>query len=131
VIRDFELEDIPQFEEIHRKNELDPACLPEFQHPLFIIKRVLVPDNVHQPAMGIFVKVTSEVWLLLDHEVGTPEQRWEWLKLITADMRQQAYIKGLEEITCWIPDELAKSFGPRIVDLGFQKSPWQSYTLIV
>lgn len=131
MIRDFELEDILAFEEIHRQNGLPENCRPEFQNPLFIIKRVLEPNAGGRPAMGIFVKITSEVFLLLDHNIGTAEERWEWLKLITADMKRQAYIKGLEEISAWVPDDLVKSFGPRLQELGFQRSPWQSYTLLV
>jgi hypothetical protein len=131
VIRDFLWSDIPAFLAIHKANELPDECLVPFGNPLFIIDRVLIPDAVQKPAMGIFVKVTSEVWLLLDHSVGTPEERWKWLVAITADMRLQAYRKGLEEITAFLPTEVEKSFGSRIESLGFQKSPWQSYTLLV
>lgn len=131
MIRDFLWSDIPAFLSIHKKNELPEECLIPFGNPLFVINRVLEPDGMKKPAMGVFVKITSEVYLLLDRALGTPEERWKWLVEITADMRLQAYRKGLEEITCWLPVELEKSFGPRIVDLGFQKSPWQSYTLPV
>jgi hypothetical protein len=131
MIRDFLWSDIPAFIEIHKANELPDECLPPFGNPLFIVDRVLIPDALQKPTMGIFVKVTSEVYLLLDHSAGTPQERWEWLKAITKDMRQQAWEKGLEEITAWIPTDLVDSFGPRIEELGFQKSPWQSYTLLV
>lgn len=131
MIRDFLWSDVPDFLAIHEANKLPEQCLVPFGNPLFVIDRVLIPDGFHKPAMGIFVKVTSEVYLMLDHAIGTPEERWNWLVQITADMRLQAYRKGFEEITCWLPVEVEKSFGDRILTLGFHRSKWQSYTLLV
>ncbi len=73
----------------------------------------------------------AEIYVLVDHDAATPQQRWEWLQEINAEMKQQAWLLGLDQISCWVPTRLEKIFGPRLEELGYQKSPWQSYTLNV
>lgn len=81
------------------------------------------------PAMATFLKGTSELYLLVNHTVGTPEQRWEWLLELTNHMRQKAWKLGLNEMTCWVQPEIEKSFAKRLVELGFVRSPWSSWTM--
>ena len=82
--------------------------------------------------MAAFVRLTSEPFPLVDHDMGDPEQRWNQLKELCEDICKDAKSKGLLQLTCFIPPELEQSFGKRLTDekdgLGFVKSPWQSYT---
>lgn len=135
--REFTLEDLPAALEIHKNAELDPRCFPDLmiedkdgkqiQNPLFITKAVY--EQKGKPALMSFLKVTSELYLLVDHEVGTPEERWEWLKEFKEYMQREAWKHGLDQMTAFIPTDMEKSFGPRLIDMGFVRSPWQSYTL--
>ena len=136
-VRKFEEWDRPRAEQIHKDNGLDPRCFPnlmvrtpagkETENPLFISKYVLEVDGM--TAMMCFLKVTSEIYLLLDHEIGTPEERWHWLREISEHMKHEATIHGLEQITAFVPTDIEESFAKRLKDLGYEKSPWQSYTL--
>jgi len=129
MIRDLEPKDIPDLIAIHHANGLPINCLPAFEHPLFAVKRIMEVDS--KLAMGAFVKITSEIFLLLDHTIGTPDERWDRLKELAQDIREQAFQKGLEDLTVWIPVEIEVAFGKRLSDLGYQKSPWSSWTMKV
>jgi hypothetical protein len=44
-------------------------------------------------------------------------------------LKQEAWRKGFEQITAFVPPEVEESFAKRLIELGFQKSPWSSFTL--
>jgi hypothetical protein len=137
MIREFSEEDIPLVEAIHKQNDLPANCLPNLMivhkdgktvpNPLFIVKNVLEHDG--KPAMMSFLKLTGELYLILDHTVGTPEQRWEWLRALKEDTMHQSWAHGLEQITAWVPLEIEESFAKRLKNMGFVKSPYASWTL--
>lgn len=132
MIRQFEDFDVPAAREIHEKNELPTQCMPELfvngkKNPLFILNSVY--EEAGSPAIMSFLKVTSEVYLLVDHTVGTPEQRWEWLKELKEYVAREAFLLGMDQITCYVPTDIEQSFAERLLEMGFAKSPWQSYTL--
>jgi hypothetical protein len=137
MIRDFLLSDILRAREIHEDNKLDSACMPSltFTTPagkdewnkLFITKSVF--EHEGRPAIMAFLKVTAEVFVLVDHTVGTPEERWTWMQEFNQHIRQEAWKHGLEQITCWVPGDVEESFAKRLTAMGYIKSPWQSWTL--
>jgi hypothetical protein len=129
--------DMPTLEQIHAANELDDACLPDLviknekgenvPNPLYIVKSVY--EHEGQVAMMCFLKVRSEAYFVVSHEVGTPEQRWEWLKEFKEYIVHEAYLHGLDQITAFIPPDIEESFGKRLWDLGFRKSTFVPYSL--
>lgn len=137
MIRKFEDSDIPLARAIHIANELPENCFPnltiqapsgkEEVNPIFVTKAIY--EHEGKAALMSFLKITSEVYLLVDHAVGTPEERWEWLKELTDHVKQEAWKLGLEQISCWIPPEIEVSFTKRLHELGFVKSPWSCFTL--
>jgi hypothetical protein len=137
MIREFQEGDIPLVEAIHKQNDLPTNCLPNLtiadtegktvMNPLFITRSVFEANG--KAAMMAFLKVTAEVFVFVDHTVGTPEERWEWMKKFNEHIRQQAWKHGLEQITAFVPPEIEESFAKRLLDMGYVKSPWQSYTL--
>lgn len=138
MIRQFTQEDESSALEIHRVNELPDNCFPNLYiwneqcekvpNPLFMVKAVHQTED-GTPSMMAFVKITGEIFLLLSHEVGTPEQRWEWLKEFKEWVAQEAYRHGLEQISAFVPPEIEESFAKRLQDMGFQKSPYVCWTL--
>jgi hypothetical protein len=137
MIRDYEEEDKQAMHDIHKANELPEACLPdltitdfegkEVPNPLFVQK--LVYEHEGKPALMMFLKVTSEVYLILDHEQGTPQERFDWLRDLKNYMAWRAQAQGFDQMTAWIPTDIEPAFQKRLKDLGFQRSAWQSYTL--
>lgn len=137
MIRNFEQEDIPRAREIHADNKLPENCFPnltittptgkEEPNRLFIVNRVF--EHEGRPAMMSFLKITSELYLILDHTVGTPEERLEWLKELKEDMKHEAWKHGLEQMTAFVPLDIEESFAKRLEELGFVKSAYSPWTL--
>lgn len=138
MIRNFDFDsDQERAKQIHAANELPENCFPNLTitdkdgktipNPLFIEKLVLEHEGC--PALMSFLRVTSEVYLLVDHTIGTPEERWIWLQELKEFMAARAAQHGLEQMTAYVPADIDASFEKRLEDLGFVKSPWVSYTL--
>jgi len=137
MIRTFTAGDLSRAKEIHAANGLDERCFPnltiktkegeDVSNPLFVTAAVYEHDG--KAALMGFLKITSEAYLLIDHTIGTPEERWAWLQEGMEHLKFEGWKRGLEQITCFVPPEIEESFAKRLIDLGFQKSPWQSYTL--
>jgi hypothetical protein len=130
VIRQFDpLKDSEQLRRLHASSKLPKQCLPDTDDPLFL--HIAVTDVAGKMVMASALRGSCEIYVLVDHEAGTPQDRLQWLAEIKDYMAQKAFRLGLDQITAWVPKEIEPSFGPRLEDLGFTKSPWQSYTLNV
>lgn len=137
MIRDFDENDLEKAREIHAANGLPENCFPnliittpegkEEANALFITRSVY--EHAGVPAIMAFLKITAEVFVLIDHTVGTPEERWAWMKEFNEYVKHEAWQRGLEQITCWVPPEIEESFEKRLLEMGYIKSPWRSYTL--
>lgn len=122
--------ELRRIEELHEESNFNYR-LPDFtgeKKPLFPIQRAISKNG--NLLCASIVKVEAEVYLFMDHENGTPEERWEALKELHADVVFQAKQIGFDQLYCVIPPELVKSFGPRLEELGWVESrPWPKYTL--
>jgi hypothetical protein len=114
---------------IHAQSGLPSNCLPNLSSPLFVVKKVV--ENGSGPMLGGFLKKNGELFILIDHSKGTPESRWEALQDLCAQGLNEAASMGFEHVSCWIPPETEPSFGKRLEALGFQRSPWISYTAVL
>ena len=132
-------DDLEAVVKIHAANGLPPACLPAcckrdangnpINAPLFFMRKILEDDG--RVALASFLKLTAEAFVFVDHEYGDPERRWLALQKLTASTLSEAAKKGIEDVTAWIPPQLDRSFGERLIALGFVKSPWQSYSAVL
>lgn len=129
MIRDYKAEDLAAIEDMFRRSGLPSECMPDANHPLFLIKKVAVANN--NPVMAAFTKLTAEQFLLVDHEWETPGERWAMLHHLRDAVVSAVDAQGIQDLTIWCPPKVEKSFGKRLEILGFVKSPWQSYSLIL
>ena|SRR5258705_9817011 len=129
MIREYQEDDILALQKIRIDNGLPSNCMPDPTDPLMLAKLVVEQDG--KPVMATFLRGTSEIYLLVDHEHGTPEERWQQLQELKDYLVKEAWKLGLDQMTCWVPPEIEQSFSKRLLELGFQRSPWQSYTLNV
>jgi hypothetical protein len=139
IVRPYTDEDLEAIKRIHAANGLPPACLPACckadangnvpNAPLFFMRKILEDDG--RVALASFLKLTAEAFVFVDHEHADPERRWIALQKLTAATLSEAAKKGVEDVTAWIPPELNRSFGERLVALGAIKSPWQSYSFLL
>ena len=101
--------------------------MPDFSDPLVLHTGVLVNDG--RIVMASTLRASSELYLLIDHAAGTPEDRWKWVKELKEYMKQEAWRLGFDQMSAWVPTEIEPSFSKRLEELGFIKSPWSCYTL--
>ncbi len=129
IIRQFTDDDLEVMKRIHSSSGLPMNCLPNFLDERFVVKRIA--ENGTGLMMGGFLKLIGEIFLLVDHSKGNPEQRWEALQRLTAEGLFQASRMGLDSVTAWIPPEIEESFTKRLGSLGFERSKWNSYSAIL
>jgi hypothetical protein len=126
MIRTFQEGDLARTREIHVENGLPENCFPDIDDPLFIVKLAVEHDG--KPVMVAALKGISELFLIVDHNAGTPAERWEWLQQLNEAMKARAWELGLDQLSCWIPPEIADSFEKRLIELGFTESKWRCFT---
>ena len=141
-VRAYEQQDLEDLQRIHRAQGFGYA-FPDLQNPLFLTKLVLVgaqhccaPTRQNCSAIakekGIvgaaLLRLTAEAYLLLDPNVATPRERWEWLLGLHTATEQEAARRGLEDVHAWLPPEIAAKFGKRLVKLGWVRDDvWTPY----
>jgi hypothetical protein len=115
--------------DLYGKSTLPEQCKPDLQDPIFLYTAVVIHNG--RVVISSSLRGTAEFFLVVDHDAATPEQRWQWLQEVKDHMVQAAFRLGLDQLTAWIPPEIDDSFRKRLEELGFTRSPWQSYTLNV
>lgn len=129
MIRTYKPEDILAVTKMHADSGLNPTCMPDLLNPNFVVR--LVADEGGKPVQAGFVKLTGEAYVLVDHNHATPQERNSLLGDLIAHGLSRAAAYGLEDVSAWIPPELEKSFGGRLKDLGWNKSPWACYSALL
>ena len=123
-IRAYQPSDFSALESMFRQQGFEYE-LPDFDSPLFMSKAVLEDDR---PVMAIASRLTAEEYFLMDRNWGTPEQKWQAFLHLHEAARKDLYSKGLEDCYCWLPPQVEKSFGRRLMRLDWAKNKWPSFT---
>lgn len=117
MLREYRPADLAQLQRIYQAQGFTYP-FPDLQKPLFVSKLVLADRG--RVEIAICSRLTAEGYVLMDPEVGDPESRWAKLKQIHRAAELDLYHKGLEDVHCWVPPEMVKAFGRRLVrDLGW------------
>lgn len=124
-IRPYTDADFEAVRRLHAASGLPDACMPPLTSQLFRVK--MCAENSHGISQFGAIRLTGEAFVLVDHEAGTPKERWMTLQRLAASALAEAAALGLEQVTAWLPPE-ADGFGRRLEALGAVKSRWQSWT---
>jgi hypothetical protein len=100
--------------------------LPDPAHPLCLLRAVVEDEG--RPRMAALLRLTAEAYLLADPRDGSPRQRWQWLLALHDAVRQAAAARGLDDAQAFLPPRVARAFGRRLRQLGWQRDPWACYT---
>ena len=101
---------------------------PDLANPLFLSKLV-IEDDAGRVVMASLVRLTSEAYLLADPQSGKPRERWQRLLALHEAARQDALCRGLDDVHCWLPPEIARSFGRRLLRLGWRRPLWTCFAM--
>jgi len=126
VIRDLETSDVEAFKRIHDASGFG-YTFPDLSDPLFIVKKTVEENG--RAVQGLVVKVQGEVYLWVDPEWGTPEERWERLRELTEEAKLASWKKGLDSLICVVPPEIADNFEKRLKQIGMERNlGWPRFT---
>jgi len=141
LIREYRDSDLAALRAIHAAQGFDYP-LPDLSNPLFVTKLILKePRNEKEPSESdspreqngkiigaALLRLTAEAYLLLDPKAGSPRERWQWLLQLHAATERDAWQRGLEDVHAWLPPPIARKFGKRIAQLGWNRDDaWTPY----
>lgn len=125
-IRDYSPEDKSQIEALFQKQGFEYE-LPDFNERQFVVNKV-VEDN-GRVIMAICARQTVELYMISDKEWETPRWRFEALRKIHEAMREALDSLGFRDAHCWLPPQIAKTFGKRLMRTFQWKQPlWTDFT---
>jgi len=137
-VREYAEGDLAALRAIHAAQGFEYP-LPNLNNPLFVTKLILseaeegTAATEANPAQGKIIgaallRLTAEAYLLLDPKAGTPQKRWQWLLQLHAATERDAWQRGLEDVHAWLPPPIARKFGKRISQLGWNRDDaWTPY----
>lgn len=127
-IRDWQASDMEQIASLHAK--MQPGySLPQEFGPLFPIRKAVVEEN-GQIVAAATVKLVSEAFLWVNDKFSGL-RRAHALKMLSESCSAEAKRLGLEEVSCWVPPKIAQCFARILVKLGWRKSPWPNFTIVL
>lgn len=126
-IREFQAADLQALRRIHAKQGFRYP-VPDVEDRNFLLRAVLEDDS-GEPVMAALARLTSEVYLLADPEAGTPRERWQRLLALHQAAQREALRRGLDDAHCWLPPRIDRSFGKRLMRLGWSQPAWTCYWL--
>ena len=129
MIRPYTASDFDALKRIHATSGLPPACFPEVNDKLFVVK--VVAEENGEVVQAAMVKLIGEGYVLVDHRFSTPEKRWDVLQSLIIRGLNDAANQGLDSMSCWLPPEMERAFATRLRSLSFEKSPWPSYSALL
>lgn len=97
--------------------------------PLFFIRRAVVEEN-GQIVAAATVKLVGEAFLWVDTD-QTAYRRAVAVKMLSDECSRVALERGLEEVSAWIPPKIIGCFKKALRRLGWRKSPWRNWTLVL
>lgn len=125
MIRAYQESDFEAIRRMHLDSGLN-YDLPNLQDPRVILKQVVEDEEgIHVAA---FLRQTHEAYLFCDKHWRNPQWRLETIKTLQESVRAEARHKGVKEVWLWCPSAIEKQFGSRLVEMGWEKLPWPTYS---
>jgi hypothetical protein len=125
LIREYTDADLAALERMHAAQGFGYP-FPDVADPIFLSKLV-VEDDAGQPVMASLVRMTAEVYLLMDRSAAPPKASWERLLALHAAAERAARARGLADAHAFLPPQIERTFARRLVRLGWVKDPWPAY----
>jgi len=123
MVRDFQPEDTDSIISIHKSQGFS-YNLPQMSSPLVLVHKVREVDG--QVVASMFLRVTAETFLLVE---GSPESKGRAIEELQPEVLREAKEKGLDDLVCVIPPEIAESFAPALRKMGWSHDrDWPMYS---
>jgi len=111
--------------ELHSKMGID-YDFPNLSGPLFAIRKMIMNKKGRVTAAAA-LKLTSEAFLWIDPDSPDYDKTSDILRLMHI-CHERAKLLQLEDATAWIPPSIEPIFGNMLSRIGWQRSPWSSWS---
>ncbi len=126
VIRQYTEADLEALRRMHQAQGFNYPFPTDLGDRIFLTKIVL-EDGAGTPVMAALVRLTAEVYLLMDPGAGSPRERWDRLLALHAVAERDARARGLADAHAFLPPQVERAFGRRLRKLGWARDPWPAY----
>jgi len=100
---------------------------PDVSDRIFVSKLVL-EEQPGQIVMASLARLTCEVYLLMDPDSGSPQERYARIVALHKTGAQDLAELGLDDAHAWLPPPIARRFGNRLEQLGWLRDDkWTPY----
>ena len=120
---------IEEIKKLHASMGLDYR-FPDLDGPLIEAKAIVHDEHTGVVLGAGAIKRVGEAFLWLDIHAST-RQKVKAIRALNKIMVDAGKVLTLEEITAWIPAELEPQFAHMLGSLGWQKSPWPTWTKLL
>jgi hypothetical protein len=125
-VREYRAGDLDSLRRIHARQAFDYP-FPNLSDPLFLSKLV-VEDDSGSVVAACLARLTCEMYLLLDPDAGSAENRFAALAGLHEAGEQDLVARGLEDAHAWLPPRVARRFGRRLENFGWVRDDgWTPY----
>ena len=115
MIRNLTAEDLEAIKDIHKSQGFDYS-VPDLTHPLFLVKKVREVDGRVVAAMCL--RITAETYLFCE---GSSVAKARSIEELQPEVLREAWEKGLSDVVCVIPPEIAEAFAPVLERMGWRR----------
>jgi hypothetical protein len=124
-IRPYESSDLPAVRAIFDAQQLGYS-FPDLEKPTYFIR--LVGERDGRVVQAAFAHLTAEIYFLLDRTHGTPQERHLDFMDMQEVGRELAWKPGgLDDLHAFLPPQLERAFGKRLMAHGWKKALWAPY----
>lgn len=95
-----------------------------------ILGKMIVHDKHGEVSAAGALKLVGEAFLWVNLEASTRE-KIRAIRKLSQGMASAGKFSGIEEVSCWVPPEIEPTFAHMLANLGWQKSPWQTWTILL
>lgn len=126
TIRPLEARDIPKLRQMYEAQGFDYQ-FPDLAAPEFVNVMVLEEDG--SLVLAIASRKTVETYLWIERGWKTPGWRQEAFMQLHLAAHKAVKEMGFRDAHCWLPPQVAKSFGRRLQRVfGWKKSIWDVFS---
>jgi hypothetical protein len=108
------MKDRAMIESWHKASGFDYE-LPDFKKEAFASAKVIESDG--KPVAAALARLTVEIYGFCDPEFDVPVLRLEALKILHREISEELKAKRIKTAHAWLPPEIAKSFGRKLLKL--------------
>jgi hypothetical protein len=124
-IRFYRPDDLSQLERFYQAQGFAYE-MPNLADPLYFIKMVGEQDG--KIVNACVAHLTAELYFLADKKAGNPAQRFSNFLTLHEAFSEVAYRQGgLSDFFCWVPPQVARPFGRRLLKLGWKRPLWPCF----